>query len=149
MYGLDGKGAAGIMLEYVEDGRSKLFLKTKGVSNLEKFNNISSVIEKGLGIWPTSPLVEVGPFRYPQIFSDRAAVNWMLYLPQVLTVSQVPEARALIPVQNPIDGKQLGTIIVSVTDGVFDENNKEHVAIANSIEIRLADQDLLPRYVDL
>jgi Immunity protein 52 len=84
-----------------------------------------------------------------QVFEDRPGVGWMLYLPQVLTAKQVPEARALIPVMHKDDKKkQQGTIIVSVTDGPFDPNNKEHVKIANSIEIRLVDQDLLPRNVD-
>ncbi|CAG9219294.1 hypothetical protein PSP6_420010 [Paraburkholderia tropica] len=71
----------------------------------------------------------------------------MLYLPHVLTPAQVPEARALIPVMR--DGQQQGTIIVSVTDEVFDVNNRAHVKAANDIEIRLADQDLLPRFIDL
>ena len=47
------------------------------------------------------------------------------------------------------DKKQVGTIIVSVTDAPFDVNNPEHVKIANAIAIRLVDQDLLPRFADL
>ncbi|WP_414695089.1 hypothetical protein [Paraburkholderia sp.] len=71
----------------------------------------------------------------------------MLYLPKVITAQQVPEARALIPV--PGAGKQqTGTIIVDVTDTVFSVN-PEHVEIANRIEIRLVDQDLLPAYAEL
>lgn len=63
-------------------------------------------------------------------------------------MQQVPEARALIPV--PEAGrKQTGTIIVSITDVVFSVDNPEHVEIANRIEIRLVDQDLLPRYSDI
>ncbi|KVD29885.1 hypothetical protein WK59_12595 [Burkholderia ubonensis] len=90
-----------------------------------------------------------GPRKYQgkQVFEDRPSVSWMLYLPHVLTPAQVPEARALMPVTR--DGQQQGTIIVSVTDGVFDVSNRAHVKAANDIEIRLADQDLLPRYVDL
>jgi hypothetical protein len=72
-------------------------------------------------------------------------VSWMLCLPHALTPSQVPEARDLLPVMH--DGQQQGTIVVSVTDGVFDVSNRDHVKAANHIEIRLADQDLLPRYV--
>jgi citrate lyase beta subunit len=71
----------------------------------------------------------------------------MVYLPHVLTQAEVPEARALIPVAR--DGQQQGTIIVRVTDEVFDADNLDHVKVANDIEIRLADQDLLPRFVDL
>ncbi|QBL87300.1 hypothetical protein EYA88_23285 [Burkholderia pseudomallei] len=82
-----------------------------------------------------------------QVFDDKPGVGWMLYLPKVITQQQVPEARALIPV--PAKGKQTGTIIVSVTDAPFSVDNPEHVAIANRIEIRLVDQDLLPAYVDI
>ncbi|MEX3808712.1 hypothetical protein AB3X96_00365 [Paraburkholderia sp. BR13439] len=90
-----------------------------------------------------------GPRRYfeKQVFDDRLGVSWMLYLPHVLTQAQVPEARELMPVMR--DGKQQGKIVVSVTDEVFDVHNREHVKAANDIEIRLADQDLLPRFVDL
>ena len=87
-----------------------------------------------------------------QVFKDRPGVGWMLYLPRVLTVQQVPEARALVPVMAVGEqGKdqQIGTIIVSVTDEPFSDENPEHVKIANAIEIRLVDQDLLPRYVDI
>ncbi|AOJ14122.1 hypothetical protein WJ02_11360 [Burkholderia vietnamiensis] len=72
----------------------------------------------------------------------------MLYLPQVITQQQVPEARALIPV--PEAGKnQTGTIIVSVIDAPFSIDNPEHVEAANRIEIRLVDQDLLPTYSNI
>jgi hypothetical protein len=47
------------------------------------------------------------------------------------------------------DKKQTGTIIVSVTDEPFSDQKPEHVKIANAIEIRLVDQDLLPRFADL
>jgi hypothetical protein len=83
-----------------------------------------------------------------QVFDDKPGVGWLLYLPKVISVQQVPEARALIPV--PESGrKQTGTIIVSITDEVFSVDNPEHIEIANRIEIRLVDQDLLPRYADL
>lgn len=83
-----------------------------------------------------------------QVFDDKPGVGWMLYLPKIITVQQVPEARALIPV--PERGKnQTGTLIVSVTDAVFSIDNPEHIEIANRIEIRLVDQGLLPRYTDL
>jgi hypothetical protein len=87
-----------------------------------------------------------------QVFKDRPGVGWMLYLPRILTLQQVPEARALVPVMAMDEqgqDKQIGTIIVSVTDEPFSDENPEHVKIANAIEIRLVDQDLLPRYVDI
>jgi hypothetical protein len=95
-------------------------------------------------------VVEASPKGYfeKQVFDDKPGVGWMLYLPKVITEQQVPEARALIPV--PAAGRQqTGTIIVSVTDAVFSADNPEHVEIANRIEIRLVDQDLLPAYSEL
>ena len=69
----------------------------------------------------------------------------MLYLPTVLTVQQVPEAAALLPVVGE-SHRQAGTLIVSITDAPFSADNADHVRIANKIEVRLVDQDLLPRY---
>lgn len=94
--------------------------------------------------------VSVSPRYYAQkqVFDDKPGVGWMLYLPQVITAPQVPEAQALIPV--PAAGKpQTGTIIVSVANEVFSVDNPGHIELANHIEMRLVDQDLLPRYADL
>lgn len=106
-------------------------------------------------IWPAL-FATFGPLWYSEraVFKDRPGVGWMLYLPRVLTPQQVPEARALVPVIANDDGEkskpvQIGTIIVSVTAEPFSDENPEHVKIANAIEIRLVDQDLLPRYAEL
>lgn len=83
-----------------------------------------------------------------QVFDDKPGVGWMLYLPRVLNVQQVPEAQALLRV--PATGStQVGTIVVSVTDVPFSVDNPDHVDVANRIEIRLVDQDLLPRFFDI
>lgn len=93
--------------------------------------------------------IAANSYFHKQVFKDRPGVGWMLYLPRVLTVQQVPEARALVPVlvrdQNGKD-RQIGTIIASITDEPFSEENPEHVKVANAIEIRLADQDLIPLF---
>ncbi|MCC8402933.1 immunity 52 family protein [Paraburkholderia sp. MMS20-SJTN17] len=117
-------------------------------SRLGDYRSVAEVLSEVVRTYD-SFYVTYGPFFYytNKVFDDRPGVSWMLYLPHVLTSSEVPEARALIPVTR--DGKQQGTIIVSVTDEVFDVNNRTHVKAANDIEIRLADQDLLPRYIDL
>lgn len=76
----------------------------------------------------------------------------MLYLPKVLTAKQASEVRAFAPVMGKAEkdkDMQTGTILVSVTDEPFSDENPEHVKIANAIEIRLAVQDLLPSFVDL
>lgn len=106
-------------------------------------------IQSAVSIWPAQ-FVSFGPFWYSEkaVFDDRPSVGWMLYLPKKLTAQQVPEARALVPVMNK-NSEQIGTIIVSVTDAPFSLDNPEHIKAANDIEIRLADQDLLPRCADL
>lgn len=112
-----------------------------------------SWLKKAVSIWHPNAAT-FGPFWYSdhKVFEDRLGASWMLYLPRVLNPRQVPEARALVPVLGDCGkgrDKQLGTIIVSVTDGPFSDENPEHVRIANAIEIRLVDQDLLPRFADL
>ena len=101
---------------------------------------------------PATIYLETTSYFDRRVFKDRPGVGWMLYLPEVLTSQQVPEARALVPVmgkdEKGID-RQRGTIVVSVTDEPFSDENPEHVKIANAIEIRLVDQDLLPRSLDL
>jgi hypothetical protein len=110
-------------------------------------------LQKAIAIWHPS-VATFGPYWYSdhKVFEDRPGASWMLYLPRVLTVQQVPEARALVPVMGTNENgkeKQIGTIVVSVIDEPFSDENPEHVKVANAIEIRLVDQDLLPRYADL
>lgn len=87
------------------------------------------------------------PTTYKLVYDDRVGVGWMIYLPVKLSIKDVPEARAVIPVK--LDGGREGTILVSVTDSVFDEQNKEHTDIAHAIETRLVDLDLLPTFMRL
>lgn len=109
-----------------------------------------SWLKKAVSIWHPS-VATFGPFWYSdhKVFEDRPGASWLLYLPRVLTAQQVPEARALVPVMcqgEQGQDKQVGTILVSVTDEPFSDENPEHVKVANAIEIRLVDQDLLPRF---
>lgn len=117
---------------------------------LDGLKELLSIIADALR--PVSITVARNQYFEKQVFKDRPGVGWMLYLPRILTVQQVPEARALVPVMAKDEkgkNRQIGTIIVSVTDELFSDENPEHVKIANAIEIRLVDQDLLPRYVDI
>jgi hypothetical protein len=141
--GVDGRGLFAKSFEIEVNERDE-----SSYSRLGNYKSAADVIEKIVNAYG-SLYVTFGPHSYnaEKVFDDRPSVSWMLYLPHVLTPAQVPEARALIPVMR--DGNQQGTIIVSVTDDVFDANNRDHVKAANDIEIRLADQDLLPRFVDL
>lgn len=80
-------------------------------------------------------------------FMDRPGVGWMLYLPRVFTQAELPEARALIPVMQ--GQTQMGTIIVSVVDGVFNARNDEHVKVAHALETRLVSNDWLPTWAQM
>lgn len=118
-------------------------------SRLGDFESVSQVVAAIADAYAPA-YVTAAPRKYStrQVFDDKPGVGWMIYLPQKITIQQVPEARALIPVKGE-DGKQIGTIIVSVTDAVFSVDNPQHVEVANRIEIRLVDQDLLPAYADI
>ena len=126
---------------------------SESISRLAGLNGVTgllSIIASNLR--PAYITVARNEYFEKQVFQDRPGVGWMLYLPRVLTAQQVPEARALVPVMIKDEkGKdaQIGTIIVSITDEPFSDENPEHVKIANAIEIRLADQDLIPRFVEL
>ncbi|WP_081058923.1 MULTISPECIES: immunity 52 family protein [Burkholderia] len=146
--GIEGQGGVSLSVSYSLSNLSVFELKSEGLEVLYSSTKLADLLTEAVKTWPAA-VAQVGPFLYSQkkVFPDRPGVGWMLYLPHALTPSQVPEARALIPVMG--ENKQQGTIIVSVTDGPFDVSNRDHVKVANDIEIRLADQDLLPRYVDL
>lgn len=148
------KGASITCLFNRQDGRSSSL--TFGMDSepddfrLENAANGIKLLTEAVQVY--KPLCcAFSPEQYDAVFPDRPGVGWMLYLPRVLTVQQVPEARALVPVMGKQTGKdkQIGTIIVSVIDQPFSDENPEHVKIANAIEIRLVDQDLLPRYTEL
>ena len=109
----------------------------------------AELLRSAATLWPAL-FATFSPFWYAEkkVFKDRPGVGWMIYLPGVLTQQQIPEARALVPV---VGGgkKQIGPSIVSVVDEPFSIENAAHLKIANDIEVRLVDQDLLPRYADL
>ncbi|TDV25360.1 immunity protein 52 of polymorphic toxin system [Paraburkholderia caballeronis] len=148
--GVDGSGGIWFTSSLNLSAISSFDLVAIDIYKLFSFSGVAHLIEELVKIYPAL-CIEAGPYKYfsdeNQVFPDRPGVGWMLYLPHVFTPAQIPEARTLIPVMR--DGQQQGTIIVSVTGEVFDVNNRDHVKTANDIEIRLADQDLLPRYVDL
>ncbi|CAM2331532.1 Imm52 domain-containing protein [Ralstonia mannitolilytica] len=151
--GTEGDGGVALdssLSTHEHGGNSTFSLQSKRVAALADKERVLPFVRGLLEIWPARTL-EVGPYKYfsmQQVFPDRPGVGWMLYLPKILTAQQVPEAGALVPVLGE-KNKQTGTIIVSVTDEPFSADNPEHVKIANKIEVRLVDQDLLPRYADL
>jgi hypothetical protein len=150
------EGPEGASLQYV--GRiapetSMIVLRAKPSAFSTSAEPVSKLVLREVGLFaPAVASVETASYFDKKVFKDRPGAGWMLYLPRTLTVQQVPEARALVPVMVEDEWKiphQIGTIIVSVTDEAFSDENPEHVRIANAIEIRLVDQDLLPRYADL
>ena len=125
-----------------------IYEKENGLSRLGDYRSVAQIIAKIVELYSSFYVMYCPrPYFEKQIFADRPGVGWMLYLPHTLTSAEVPEAGDLIPVM--LNGKQQGTIIVSVTDSVFNLDNLEHIKNANDIEIRLADQHLLPRLFDL
>ncbi|MDR5738074.1 Imm52 family immunity protein [Caballeronia sp. LZ016] len=147
--GREGRGSAVVTLMLNTKGVCLASFESDGISGLKFYGRVADVIESALAVWPVKAAT-AGPFAYAadkQVFPDRPGVGWMLYLPQRIEFEQVPEARMIRHVKD-LNGTE-GTIIISEIDGPFDADNPEHVKVANSIEIRLADQDFLPRYADL
>ncbi|MEM5278124.1 Imm52 family immunity protein [Cupriavidus taiwanensis] len=116
-------------------------------SRLGAWTTVARVLSEMVKIWrPMTATIDTR--NYNGVFLDRPRAGWMLYLPTILTEQQVPEARALVSVLNG-SNQQMGTIVVSVVDEPFSGSDPEHVRVANAIEVRLVDQDLLPRYAEL
>ncbi|WP_354686729.1 hypothetical protein [Cupriavidus necator] len=141
-------GKEGASLQYIRrpaPETSSIVLRAKPEAFPHEERLAVGLVSQAAVQWSPS-VVSLAPPSYfdKRVFRDRPGVGWMLYIPQVLSQRQVPEARALTPV---MDGpRQIGTIVVSVVGEPFSDDDADHVKIANAIEIRLADQDLLPRY---
>jgi hypothetical protein len=122
-------------------------LQLDDVAELDDIRTMQQFMHGLLTIWLGASLMEVGPTAYyttEKVFPQRPGAGWMLYLPTPIATKQLPEAAELLPVMEGFEQK--GTIIVSVPDTTFSVDNRDHVATANAIEVRLADQDLLPAY---
>ena len=99
--------------------------------------------------WPVT-MASIGPARYfamHQVFKDRLGAGWILYLPQIIAEDALPASTSIFPVSRA--ETQLGTLIVSVCDELFDVRNPAHIQAANAIEVSLADLDLLPLHTAL
>lgn len=106
------------------------------VSNLALFFNCSyiNIDSKGYNVLGRN------------VFPDRLAVGWMLYIPHIVSPEFIPEAAKAFPVKD--SKEQKGTIIIS-TEEIFDGSNKNHISKANDIEIKLLDFGLLPLITEL
>ena len=135
-----GRGAVfSILLSSdVDNPRCLLDFQIDEVEELDDASNMQRFMLALLDIWLAAYYI------VHQVFPDRPGAGWMLYLNQGITAAEVPEAAAIVPVSK--GNQQRGTIIVSVDDNVFSVNDPAHVKTVKAIEVRLADQDLLPRY---
>ncbi|AMR79844.1 Imm52 family immunity protein [Cupriavidus nantongensis] len=145
--GQDGSQAAG--LKYLMGGLRPWTVNLRPrVDPAITTSQVVSVVEQAASIWsPTLITAHPPAYMAKKVFRDRPGVGNMLYLPRAVTEREVPEAGALVPVIR--ERCHIGTIIISVVDQMFSDLLPEHVRLANSIEVRLVDQDLLPRYADL
>jgi len=147
--GLEGDGGAAFSASQGIDSLCSVTFQMKGITGFQQTTVVEDVVSEAARIWSASS-IQVGPFKYfsqQQVFEKRPGAGWMLYLPRAFTAHQVPEARDLIPVMHA--KQRIGTLIVSVIDEPFSASNPEHVKIANAIEERLVDQDLLPLFTEL
>lgn len=149
-------GQEGASLEYIgrpQPERCLLTLRAKQRAFATDWRGAVDLVASAVEIWrPSMACVETSGYFDRKVFKDRPGAGWMLYLPNIVTAQQVPEARKLVPVMMKNENSknlQVGTIIVSTIDEPFSDDNPDHVKISNAIEIRLVDQDLLPRYLDL
>jgi len=144
----DANGASLQIIARPGPETSTAILRVKPGAFPQAYEGAVAIVQAAALQWQACAItLESGGYFPLKVFKDRPGVGWMIYLPKTLTVQQVPEAGALISV---MDGKkQIGTIVVSVTDAPFSDADPEHVRIANKIEVRLVDQDLLPRVAEL
>lgn len=146
--GIEGEGGAVFTTFLKASVRpSSLDFSAKELAPLQDHANALKLMQAAIDIWSPA-LIELGTYGYDgkAVFNDRPAVSWMIYLPLAIETNQAPEASLLVPVLDA-EGERRGTIVVSVLEQ-FDAQNPEHVKRANDIEVRLADQDLLPRRMD-
>ncbi|AYR24430.1 Imm52 family immunity protein [Herbaspirillum rubrisubalbicans] len=143
----EGEGASIAYQFNHEDGAPEIL--SLSVPDMSAWNaaGVVQIIEVAVRLYAPRVLF-VQPATYQSVFRDKPSVAWMLYLPLQLSSMQVPEAARLEPVHDA-NGRLIGTIIISVADAIFDIDNPDHVRIAHDIEVRLTDQNLLPRYPDL
>ena len=81
------------------------------------------------------------------VFPDRLSAAWMIYLPKVqLSHNIVPQAFDVI---SPTDheGHAAGSLVVTVPH-FFDDRNTDDIKAVNSVDIKLRELGLLPRYAD-
>lgn len=143
--GHEGQGGAACTTLYVTGRYPSTFdLSEDGITPFSDYRNVLSIVQSLVKLWnPMAVKVEPSGYAVKSVFQDRPPVGWMIYLPFAIDARQVPEAAHVIPVLANDGKKRQGTVIVSVAE-TFDVDNPDHIKVANAIETRLVDQDLLP-----
>ena len=151
--GLEKEGAAAfdLTLSTMPGSPCTLTLQTKSLPSLDQLEPLIELLRGLISTWPWPvTMASIGPTRYfalHQVFKDRLGAGWILYLPQIIAEDALPASAGLFPVSRA--ETQLGTLIASVCDAVFDVRNPAHIQAANAIEVSLADRDLLPLHTAL
>lgn len=82
-------------------------------------------------------------FNQSQTFPDRLPIGWMFYIDEAYDKNKLNLADHMVTVNH--DGLPIGSLFMS-KKGVFDGENKEDIALANSLEIALVEHEILPTY---
>jgi hypothetical protein len=147
----EGAAAFDLTLSSMPSSPCTLTLQTKSLASLDRLESLIELLRELISTWswPVT-MASIGPARYfalHQVFKDRLGAGWILYLPQIIAEDALPASAGIFPVSRA--ETQLGTLIASVCDELFDVHNPAHIQAANAIEVSLADLDLLPLHTAL
>jgi hypothetical protein len=146
--GLPGDPGASLRYLYRESNDCCIItLELPPTRKLNKAHEAKQLIKNAVEIWqPIAISLSTDTYSDQQIFTDRLPMGWLLYLAKNIKAELIPEAAEIIPIS--VDDDIAGALIMSHSKH-FDDTDEQHLKRARSIEIRLVDEDLLPRYSEL
>jgi len=146
--GLTGDSGASLRYLYREEhGACLITLELAPTRDLDNPDNARHLVQDAVEIWqPAAISLSTEAYSDHQVFIDRLPAGWMLYLAKSISAQLIPEAAEVIPIT--IGNNNTGSLLVS-NKGSFNDSNQQHIDLARSIEIRLVDEELLPRYAEL
>ncbi|MDF7670278.1 Imm52 family immunity protein [Orbaceae bacterium ESL0721] len=133
--------------EEIQSEISFFLTKPKNAKTLEQITNFVTGLAK---VFSDNYITIVlrGMFsRSDFMFGNRISCSLIAYIPAPLQAYDFPEAHKLIPINNQ-EGKQVGTVIVSLDHFPYREN-VEDVKTINRLDLRLRELKLLPKTLDL
>jgi hypothetical protein len=129
------------------NGGCIITLELPPTRELNKEHEAKQLIQAAVRIWqPTAISLSTDEYIDQKTFTDRLPMGWMLYLANPIKAELIPEAAEIIPIS--VDDDIAGVLLISHSK-YFDDTDEQHLKLAKSIEIRLADEDLLPQYSEL